>query len=331
MSVKKWGIASGLCVLVSLAQVSTCLADLLVSAASANGVMRFDGETGAYKGFFVQPGSGGLANPQGIRFGPDGNLYVSSAGSNNVLRYNGQTGAFIDEFATFQGMNFPAELNFRGGMLYVSDFVFNGRVSRFDASTGALVDHFVTGAATPDGQAWDADGNLYVSNFSSNSIRRYNGTTGAYINDFVAPNAGALSGPLDNLFLPNGDLLVSSFRNGSIKRYDANENFSGTVISGLSGGPQGLEIGPDGLLYVGDYGNGIIRRYDADTLTFIDVFATTNGQSTTNNFTFTPQAVPEPGQIAALLTASLGLALVMLIRRHRKPIKTPCADNHTAS
>ena len=156
MIVKKLCVALTLLVVVLLTQTSTLSADLLVSAASANGVMRFDGDTGAFKGYFVQPGAGGLANPQGIKFGPDGNLYVSSAGSDNVLRYNGESGAFMDVFATFPGMTFPAELNFRGGMLYVSDFAFSGRVSRFDAATGALVDHFVTNAASPDGQAWDA-------------------------------------------------------------------------------------------------------------------------------------------------------------------------------
>ena len=326
MIVKKLCVALTLLVVVLLTQTSTLSADLLVSAASANGVMRFDGDTGAFKGYFVQPGAGGLANPQGIKFGPDGNLYVSSAGSDNVLRYNGESGAFMDVFATFPGMTFPAELNFRGGMLYVSDFAFSGRVSRFDAATGALVDHFVTNAASPDGQAWDANGNLYVSNFNTNSIRRYNGSTGAYINDFVPAGGGGLSGPLDNLFLPNGDLLVSSFRNGSVKQYGADGTFKGTVIGGLSGGAQGLEIGPDGLLYVGDYGNGIIRRYDPDTFAFIDVFATTNGQSTTNNFTFTPQAVPEPGQIGILVSASIGLAWFAFYRR-RRSMRVPQATS----
>ncbi len=50
-----------------------------------------------YLDTFVTTGSGGLDNPHGITFGPDGNLYVSSAGS-KILRYNGVTGAFINNF-----------------------------------------------------------------------------------------------------------------------------------------------------------------------------------------------------------------------------------------
>ena len=61
-------------------------------------VMRFDGTSGAYKGEFVTPGSGGLLDPIGMAWGPDGHLYVASAYSDEVLRYDGATGYFIDRF-----------------------------------------------------------------------------------------------------------------------------------------------------------------------------------------------------------------------------------------
>ncbi len=288
-------------------------ADLFVSAASANSVMRFDGTTGALIGNFVAPGAGGLGDPQGIAFGPDGNLYVSNNTSNNVLRFDGETGEFIDEFASVSGMTWPAEITFRDGFLWVSDFSAAGRVSRFDENTGAFVDHFATGISLADGQSWDPNGDLLVSAFGSSSIRRYNGTTGAYMNDFVSPGSGGLSGPLDSLFLANGNFLVSSFNSLSIKQYDADGNYINDPIVGLNGGPQGLEIGPDGHLYVGDFGQGIISRYDANTLQFIDQFATTGGTSTTNNFTFSPMSVPEPGSLGIVAIVSL-----VLLRRKRR-------------
>jgi sugar lactone lactonase YvrE len=80
-------------------------------------VMRFEGPSGLNPGapepalgqpgaIFIAGGSGGLANPNGILFGPHGDLYIASSvqsgthgvliaepGTSEVLRYDGTTGA----------------------------------------------------------------------------------------------------------------------------------------------------------------------------------------------------------------------------------------------
>ena len=53
-------------------------ADLLVLSNDTDEVLRYDGSTGAFLGAFVSAGSGGLDEPSGLAFGPDGNLYVGS-------------------------------------------------------------------------------------------------------------------------------------------------------------------------------------------------------------------------------------------------------------
>lgn len=79
--------------------------DLYVSSSLTNSVLKYN-STGAFLSAFVPAGSGGLNAPQGLAFGPDGNLYVSGAGS--VLRYNGNTGAFLSTFVPTGTTGCPA-------------------------------------------------------------------------------------------------------------------------------------------------------------------------------------------------------------------------------
>src|SRR5690242_10519577 len=85
--------------------------ELLVSDPGANAVLEYNTETRAFRAIFAS--GGGLTEPSGLAFGPDGNLYVAGAIS-KVLRYDGKTGAFIDTFAP----------GFSGRLLNPNDLVF---------------------------------------------------------------------------------------------------------------------------------------------------------------------------------------------------------------
>jgi DNA-binding beta-propeller fold protein YncE len=90
--------------------------DAPVPSHLTNQILRYDGTTGAFLDAFVPAGSGGLAQPSGLVFGPDGNLYVAahapSAGQGTVFRYDGTTGAFLDTFIPrgTGGLNAPNSL-----------------------------------------------------------------------------------------------------------------------------------------------------------------------------------------------------------------------------
>src|SRR5437667_12110373 len=83
--------------------------ELLVSDPGANGVLRYNIETKAFNGVFAS--GGGLTEPSGLTFGPDGNLYVGSL-DNTVKRYNGATGALIGTFTSGGDLDLPLDRTF---------------------------------------------------------------------------------------------------------------------------------------------------------------------------------------------------------------------------
>jgi sugar lactone lactonase YvrE len=151
------------------------------------------GQSGAY---FVPPVGGGLDAPQGLTFGPDGNLYVASSnwftngnGPNyigdcppgSVLKFEGPSGphpgAFLGAFvpAGSGGLTNPEAVLFGpNGDLYVSSCV--EKLNKFFSN---LFSAAVTGTSV---------------------VLRYDGTTGAFLGTFVTPDSGGLNCPISMTF-----------------------------------------------------------------------------------------------------------------------------------
>jgi hypothetical protein len=201
--------------------------DLYVADGNDDGpggaVVRFDGITGAFIDYFVSRGSSPLSHPNGMVFGPDGNLYVTSSGTAQVLRYDGTTGAFLGAFIASNSdhvLTTPVTVTFGpDGNLYVADFApvtGNPAILRYQGLSGpkpgTFLGEFVPagsgGLLKPLGLLFGPDGNgdghqdLYVGNQlvgpsfgakeHSSSVKRYDGVTGAFIDTFVAIGSGGL-------------------------------------------------------------------------------------------------------------------------------------------
>jgi streptogramin lyase len=212
--------------------------NLYVNSFNSDSVMRYDGTTGAplpapgqTGATFVPTGSGGLQGPAGLILGRDGNLYVVSQANNSVLRYSGTTGDFIDVFvpAGSGGLQVPRGLVFGpDGNLYVISSSGPGKVLRYDGTTGAPLpapgqtDAIFVAGWTQAGPSlvFGPDGNLYVSDATDHSVVRFNGTTGEFMDSFVSPVSGGLSGPAGLIFGPDNNLYVNSLNSNSVLRYD---------------------------------------------------------------------------------------------------------------
>jgi len=219
--------------------------NLYVDSVTNNNILEYSGSTGAFLSTFVSVGSGGLNNPSGMVFGQDGNLYVSSVGTQSVDRFEGPAGfapgsplpAAGQSGATFLapgsgGLAGPNELTFGpNGNLFVANAspvsgVTNNNygVLEFDATTGAFITTYVAqgvgGLDIPRGIAFDQEGRLYVADFGTNAIHRYD-SQGNYLDDPVTSSASSLQVPLGMVFDAQGDLLVCSRDGNAVDEYNS--------------------------------------------------------------------------------------------------------------
>jgi len=123
---------------------------------------------------------------------------------------------------------------------------------------------------------------MFVTDNNGGSVKMYDGVTGAFISNFVAPGSGGLLHPSGIRFGPDGNLYVGSVGTGSVKRYDGT---TGAYLGDFATGPgmeNPLEItfGPDGNLYVGTHGSGNqIKRFNGVTGAFMGDFLTGTAMS----------------------------------------------------
>jgi hypothetical protein len=180
-------------------------------------------------------GSSELITPQGLTFGPNGNLFVTCT--------NGPNNGFVDEFSpsgTFIGTFISAG---SGGLSNAKDIVWgpdgNAYVSGYDYSqvleyngtTGAFIKVFATGSGGFEQIAFGPDGNLYAASYGNNAVERFNGTTGASMGVFVT----GISTPYGLFFDPAGNLDVSSRSTGDLLTYNGVTGASiGTLDTGLA-------------------------------------------------------------------------------------------------
>ena len=165
---------------------------LFIASESGTNVLVFDPGSDQPPEVFVSPGSGGLARPWDLTFGPNGNLFVIS---DNIYEPGAVAG-----------------------------------VIEYDGQTGDFVRVFVDGSATEWGEPMTlvfhpTTGNLLVADIISYSVgvfRQYDGITGQALEPFVAPGSGGLGGWLRGLaFGPNGNLFVSDMGgNACVREYD---------------------------------------------------------------------------------------------------------------
>jgi sugar lactone lactonase YvrE len=194
-----------------------------------------------------------------------GNLYVVSYQNTQLLQYGGVSGAFLDNGNPYSpinlassGLNGPELISFGpDGSLYVTSFN-NGKILRFDSSSGALIAIYDTNdpISMPSDATFGPDGKLYVALLTR--VVQINPATGS-VGGFASIGApfGIRFGPDGNLYATTGEDDVERYA-GPLSTTSPPGTFLGKVAAVT--GPNGLTFGPDGNLYVASYAtNSIVK------------------------------------------------------------------------
>src|SRR5262245_37769159 len=89
---------------------------------------------------------------------------------------------------------------------------------------------------------------LFVGAANGNSVRRYDGRTGALLDDFT--KGGPSLGHSCPAFGPDANLYVAEWSGNAVRRYHGGTGaLLGTVIPGAHGGIATILFGPVGALY----------------------------------------------------------------------------------
>lgn len=152
----------------------------------------------------------------------------------------------------------------------------------------------------PAAMVYGADGNLYVLNEFSHNVLRFNGTTGAFIDEFISPATLGAAGVLDPDDMergPDGNLYISSHFPEGAPDFTAVFKFSGTSANtflgdfanfGATRHTHGLAFGPGGKLYLGDVDSGQIHQFNASTGADLGTYVTAGGFIAYGDLAFTP-------------------------------------------
>lgn len=138
----------------------------------------------------------------------------------------------------------------------------SGRITRYNANTGAYIDNFATNISFPTRMKIGPDGLLYVLQWQGELVLRFelDGTAlGAFTSVGVNESIG-----LD--WDTDGNLYVSSYNEGSpgyVRMFDTSGNDLGLFINANLQGPTNIWFDATGNLMVNDWLGGTIQKFSS--------------------------------------------------------------------
>lgn len=140
-----------------------------------------------------------------------GDLYVTSDATNKVNNFSGTTGIFQSVFVTSNAALGEMAIHFgaSNGRALVGHN--GGGVEEFDVSTSSYIKTYNAGGGWQWAGVYGPNGNVYAGDMTTDDVRQYDKTTGAFINVLCS-----VPDPADMEYGPSGHLYVCSFTGGVV-------------------------------------------------------------------------------------------------------------------
>ncbi len=209
-------------------------------------------------------------------------MIVCDQGNSSIREYHGLSGVYFTQVS----MSDPYDVvpSSDGLYLYVAD---NGsgnvvRVTVGNLATTNLIPSGTGGLSIPGGITIDASGNLYVSDYFNDVVKRYD-ASGTSLGDFTS-GGPQLDNPYGLEFGPNGNLYVISNDLDAVYEYNGTTGaYISTFVTTGSGGldaPRDLVFLDNGNLLVSSYNTNQVLEYNGTTGAFVKEFTDAYGVQT---------------------------------------------------
>lgn len=186
-------------------------------------------------------------------------IYVTNDVDNMTRQYDGATGSLVGPFFTSNAAVGQMAIHYGDTDNRVLIGHLSGGVEEFNASTGAYIKTYNAGGGWQWAGLYAPNGNVYIGDQSTNDVREYDSSTGAFVSVLTT-----VDGPADMLIGPNGNLFICSYLSGYVREVDAN---TGAFVDQWSQtfGDRTNDIAflPSGDILVTAMGSNVCYHYDS--------------------------------------------------------------------
>lgn len=237
-------------------------------------ILKFD-ENGENPEIFIDTV---LAWPQDIVFLEDQQIVlISNLISGRITKYNSSTGDYIEDFAS--GIAGPTRMKIGAdSLLYVLQWSGNGKVRRYQLDGTYVGEITSVGVPQSIGFDWDSNGNLYISSYSGDNVRKF-GPSGNDLGLIITSN---LAGPTNIWIDKNDDFFVLDYDGTAVKKFNSNGVFQNNFITGLSQ-CEGVDFFPNGYILIGNGLTHSVKMYDSNGVYIEDFIPNGSGGLMTPN------------------------------------------------